>query len=182
VRHLPNLICVLRILLVWPIIGALRARNFELAMLLFSLAALSDGLDGFLAKRFHWTSRLGKALDPLADKVLLVTVFVTATWLGLVPWQLTAVVVARDVMIGLGAIIFRLWFGPLHGRPTVSSKLNTAVQLSYLFCVMAHQAFELPPPEVLKALVVITLITTVLSGASYLIPFTRRAWMLPARS
>ena len=75
-RHLPNLICVLRMLLVWPIIGALRARNFELAMLLFSLAALSDGLDGFLAKRFHWTSRLGKALDPLADGRGLIRVLV----------------------------------------------------------------------------------------------------------
>jgi cardiolipin synthase len=169
-------------LLVWPIIGALRARNFELAMLLFSLAALSDGLDGFLAKHFHWTSRLGTALDPLADKVLLVTVFVTATWLGLVPRWLTTVAVARDVMIGLGAIIFRLWFGPLHGRPTVSSKLNTALQLTYLFAVMAQQAFDLPPAEVLEALAVLTLVTTVLSGANYLIPFTRRAWMLPARS
>ena len=75
-RHLPNLICVARIALIWPIVWALLASNYELALLLFAVAAVSDGLDGYLAKRFGWTSELGKALDPLADKLLLISVFV----------------------------------------------------------------------------------------------------------
>ena len=181
-RHLPNLICVARIVLVWPIVVALRAGNFDAAMLLFTLAALSDGLDGYLAKHFEWTSRLGKILDPLADKVLLVVVFVTATWLGLVPRWLTATAVARDVMIGLGALVYRVWFGPLHGRPTVVSKVNTALQLGYLLAIMVYQAFRLPPQEILTALAVLTLMSTLASGADYLIVFTRRAWALPAGS
>ena len=106
------------------------------ALVLFIAAAVSDGLDGYLAKRFNWTSELGKFLDPLADKLLLVTVFVECAWLGLVPWWLTAAVVARDVMIGLGALVFRLWFGPLRGRPTVLSKVNTAAQLLYVMLVL----------------------------------------------
>jgi len=178
VRHLPNIICLLRIALIWPILRALRAHSFDAAMLLFAVAALSDGLDGYLAKHFHWTSELGKTLDPLADKLLLVTVFVYSTWLGLVPQWLTAAAVARDVLIILGAVVYRLWFGPLHGRPTWQSKLNTALQVTYLFCVMGFQAFGIPPTEVLAALAVLTLGTTVLSGSVYLITFTRRALAL----
>jgi len=180
VRHLPNLICLARIALAWPIVLALRAGNFDAALLLFTGAAVSDGLDGYLAKRFNWTSALGKILDPLADKVLLVTVFVTATWLGLVPRWLTAAAVARDVMICLGAIVYRLWFGPLQGRPTVVSKVNTVLQLGYLLAVMVRQAVGLPQQELLSALAVVTLLTTVASGVDYVLAFTRRAWVLPA--
>jgi cardiolipin synthase len=178
-RHLPNLICIGRIALVWPTLAALFSANYRIAMLLFALAAVSDGLDGYLAKRFNWTSELGKVLDPAADKLLLVAVFVSMTWLGLVPRWLTAAAVARDALIGLGAIVYRLWFGPLHGRPRVLSKLNTACQLTYLFGVMAQGAFGLPRPAALTVLAVFTLVTTVLSGSDYVITFTRRAWALP---
>jgi len=181
-RQLPNLICIGRIVLTVPIVLALRDANYAASMGLFALAALSDGLDGYLAKRFRWTSDLGKLLDPAADKLLLVTVFVAATWLGLVPRWLTAAAVARDALIALGALTFRVWFGPLRGRPTSLSKVNTAVQLIYLFCVMADAAVGLPGKEVLSALAVITLITTVASGAHYVLVFTRRAIALPAES
>jgi cardiolipin synthase len=176
VRHLPNLICLARIALVWPIVVALQAGDYELAVVLFVIAAVSDGLDGYLAKRFGWTSEFGKFIDPLADKLLLVAVFITTSWLGLVPWWLAAAAIGRDVMIGLGALIFRLWFGPLRGRPTVVSKINTLLQLGYLLGVMMKAAFEFPPAEILEALAVITLITTVLSGWDYIFAFTRRAW------
>jgi cardiolipin synthase (CMP-forming) len=181
-RQLPNLICVARIVLAWPIIVTLRDGNYMASMWLFALAALSDGLDGYLAKRFRWTSDLGKLLDPAADKLLLVSVFVSATWLGLVPRWLTAAAVARDLLIALGALTFRVWFGPLHGRPTLLSKLNTAVQLIYLFCVMANAAVGLPGSHLLVALAVVTLITTVISGADYVVVFTRRALDVPVES
>jgi len=74
VRHLPNLICLIRLALIWPILLALRAGEYRMALALFIIAAASDGVDGYLAKRFDWTSELGKFLDPLADKLLLVTV------------------------------------------------------------------------------------------------------------
>jgi cardiolipin synthase (CMP-forming) len=181
VRHLPNLICLARIALVWPTVAALHAGDYALAVVLFIIAAVSDGLDGYLAKRFGWTSEFGKFIDPVADKMLLVAVFVTSTWLGLVPWWLATAAIARDVMIGLGALIFRLWFGPLRGRPTIVSKINTLLQLGYLLGVMMGAAFEFPPAEVIAALAVITFITTVLSGFDYLFAFTRRAWDLPAQ-
>jgi cardiolipin synthase (CMP-forming) len=180
VRHLPNLICLARIALVLPILMALEAGDFALAAVLFVVAAVSDGLDGYLAKRFGWTSEFGKFIDPLADKLLLVAVFVEATWIGLVPWWLAAAAIARDVLIGLGALIFRLWFGPLRGRPTIVSKINTLLQLGYLLGVMMQAAFDFPPAEIVDALAVITLITTVISGGDYLLAFTRRAWDEPA--
>jgi cardiolipin synthase (CMP-forming) len=180
-RHLPNLICLVRLALVWPVAASMGAGNFLLALGLFVAAAVSDGLDGYLAKRFNWTSELGKILDPLADKLLLVTVFIEAAWLGLVPWWITAAAVARDILIGLGALVFRLWFGPLHGRPAVISKINTAAQLLYLTGVMFSAAMGFPPREILDALALITVLTIVLSGYHYMATFTRRVWSPPAQ-
>jgi cardiolipin synthase (CMP-forming) len=180
VRHLPNLICLIRLGLIWPVAAALAAGNSLLALGLFTLAAVSDGLDGYLAKRFNWTSELGKFLDPAADKFLLMTVFIASAWLDLVPWWITAAAVARDVMIGLGALVFRMWFGPLHGRPALISKINTAAQLLYLACVMLNAAAGVPPREVLDALALLTFVTIVLSGYHYMAAFTRRAWSSPA--
>lgn len=178
-RHLPNIICILRIALVWPIAVALADREYLVALALFIVAGLSDGIDGYLAKRFNWQSELGKLLDPLADKLLLVTVFVEAAWLGLVPWWLTAAVVARDVLIGLGAMVFRLWIGHLRGRPTLSSKLNTALQLLFPVALLLNAAVNFPPREVLDALAILVFITTVFSGLNYVAIFTRRAWAEP---
>ncbi len=174
-RHLPNLICLFRIALVWPVAIEVARGEYLAALGLFVLAGLSDGVDGYLAKRYNWTSELGKVLDPVADKLLLVTVFVEAAWLELAPWWLSAAVVARDVFIGLGALVFRLWFGPLRGRPTVFSKINTALQLFYFICLMLNAALLFPPHEVLEALAVFVLASTIVSGGDYLKIFTRRA-------
>lgn len=174
-RHLPNFICLVRIALIWPTIDALYAGHYWKALFLVAVCAVSDGLDGWLAKRFNWTSHLGKILDPLADKLLLVALFLTATWMNLLPWWLTAVAVGRDVMIGFGAVIYRFWFGRLHGRPTMISKINTGMQLAVALAAILGAASGLPTPEMVTALAVLTLITTVVSGAGYLSTFTRRA-------
>ncbi len=181
-HHLPNIICLLRMALIWPIVATLNAGQPLLALGLFVAAAVSDGVDGYLAKRFDWVSELGKVLDPLADKLLLVTVFIASAWLGLIPWWLTAAVVARDVLIGLGALTFRMWFGPLRGRPTVLSKVNTGAQLAYVMLVLLQAAAAPLPREVIDAWGWTALATTVVSGLHYVVTFTRRAWVLPARS
>src|SRR6185437_12786787 len=153
VRHLPNLICLLRIALVWPIVTAIAEGAYPRALLLFFVAAVSDGLDGFLAKRFHWTSELGKFLDPAADKILLIAVFLVATWYGLIPHTLTGIAVARDVMI----------------------VLDTLMQALYVIGVVAHAAFGLPPPRVLQLLAIVMLLTVLISGYAYAAVFSRRA-------
>ena len=84
-QQLPNIISVFRMLLVVPVVGSLLQQQFGMALVLFAIAGFSDGLDGFLAKHFGWQSRLGSILDPLADKLLLVSSFLTLTWMGFVP-------------------------------------------------------------------------------------------------
>jgi cardiolipin synthase len=175
VRHLPNIICLFRIALVWPILASISRAQYSLTLLLFFVAAASDGLDGYLAKRFNWTSELGKVLDPGADKLLLVAVYLVATWYGLIPQWLTIAAVARDVLIPLGALTYRIGWGALKGRPMISSKVNTLMQVLYMLAVIAHAAFGAPPDSMLEALAVLTLATVLISGAAYVIVFTRRA-------
>src|SRR5579863_10573371 len=152
-RHLPNLICLLRIALVWPIVASIAHAQYPQTLLLFFIAAMSDGLDGYLAKRFNWTSELGKLLDPLADKLLLVGVFLVATWYGLIPRWLTVAAVGRDVLILLGSIAFHIGWGPLKGRPMISSKINTLLQLLYVLAIVSHKAFGLPSQAWVDALI-----------------------------
>jgi len=176
VHHIPNIITLGRILLIWPVVVSMRDGQYLLTLGWFVVAAVSDGIDGFLAKRFNWTSSLGKVIDPLADKLLLVTVFIYAAWLGLVPIWLAAAAIARDFVIGLGAVVFRLWFGALHGRPTAISKINTALQLVYCSFAILYAARQVPPHELLDFLAIATLVTTVASGAHYLLRFVQRVW------
>lgn len=181
-RHLPNFICLVRIALVAPLIEAMLADAQLRILVLFTIAALSDGLDGYLAKRFNWTSELGRFLDPLADKLLLVSVFITAAWLDIAPWWVAAVAIARDLVIGIGALVYRLWFGPVRGRPTMISKFNTAMQLGYLLAVILASASGFPPREVLDALAAVMVLTTLASGVDYVARFVERAFAQTATS
>ncbi len=101
--------------------------------------------------------------------------FTTAAWLDIAPWWLAAVAIARDLVIGIGALIYRLWFGPLRGRPSTISKFNTGMQLGYLLAVILASATSFPPREVLDALAAVTVITTIASGVDYVARFVERA-------
>jgi cardiolipin synthase len=174
-RFLPNLLCVLRILLVFPVaLWILQGRNGEV-LLLFALAAFTDGLDGFLAKRFGWTSELGKVLDPLADKLLLVTVFVCLSLVGFAPWWLTGLVFLRDLVILSGAVTYRRLYGPLRGAPTAASKLNTLCQIAYCLATVAYAAYGRPVEPVVIALGALVVLTTAGSGIDYVLIYSRRA-------
>jgi cardiolipin synthase len=174
-KFLPNLLCVLRMLLVYPVASAVLDARYELVLWLFAIAAFTDGLDGFLAKRFGWSSELGKHLDPAADKLLLVTVFLCLSVAGLVPWWLTAVVLLRDVVIVAGAAVYRVLFGPVRGEPTLQSKLNTVCQILFCLAVVSAAAFAWPPEPVTVALGALVFVTTTVSGTDYVLTYSRRA-------
>lgn len=173
--HIPNLICVLRIILVAPIVVYLLSGDFRLALLLIFVAGFSDGLDGFLAKRFDWRTRLGGLLDPIADKLLMIAVFVTLTYIGLTPVWLAAVVIGRDVIIVSGAVAYNVLIGPVRPEPSIISKLNTACQLLYMLLVIAQPAFGWP----LAVAILITgagvLFTSVVSGLDYVLRWSSKA-------
>ncbi len=166
-RHIPNLITVLRILLVYPVNHFLLERRFGLALGLFVLAGLSDGLDGFLAKHYHWQSRLGSYLDPLADKLLLVSSFLSLAWLGLVPVWLTAAVVLRDGVILAGAIAYYFLLKPFEGQPHWTSKVNTFLQLLLVVSVLFSQGVWPLAEGLLFFLILVVLVTSLVSGAIY---------------
>ena len=172
---LPNLLCIVRILLVYPVAhGILQGRYAEVIALL-ALAAFTDGLDGLLAKTFGWESELGKHLDPLADKLLLVTVFVCLSLNHKVPWLVTALVLLRDLVIVFGAITFRVLFGPVRGNPTGPSKANTLAQIMFCLAVVAWAAYPWPADWVVTALGALVVVSTGVSGIDYVLIYSRRA-------
>ena len=174
-RHIPNLITVVRIVLVVPIALALWHRQLPLAIALFALAAASDALDGFLARRFDWRSELGGILDPIADKLLLVTVFVTLGLERLVPFWLMAAAIVRDAVIVGGAAAYRFFIGRLSAAPSMVSKLNTLCQGLFILVVVVRAAFGSPPAWAALALGGVVLATIVVSGIDYVLIYSRRA-------
>jgi cardiolipin synthase len=174
-RQIPNLITVLRILLVVPVVFALLERDFALALGLFLVAGISDGVDGFLAKRYHWQSRLGSLLDPLADKLLLVSSTLTLAWLGLLPWWLVAAVFLRDLIIVSGAVWWNFHVSLLEAEPTIVSKINTFMQIMLVLAVVEEQLVGLLPAGTLVALIWVTLATTLTSGIDYVWEWSKRA-------
>lgn len=174
-RQIPNAISSLRIILVLPIALALLHGRLLATMVLFGAAAVSDLADGFLAKRFGWQTPLGGILDPAADKLLLATVFVVLAVLRWVPPWLMAAAVARDLIIVLGAIAYRLCVGPLEARPTLISKLNTLCQALYIACVIAREQFAVPPATALLVLGALTFGTTAISGIDYVLSYGKAA-------
>ena len=174
-KHLPNLLCVFRILLVYPTAHGILQGHYSTVLGLFVVAAFTDGLDGFLAKRFDWSTELGKILDPLADKLLMVSMFVCLSIAGLTPWWLTAIVLLRDLVIVSGAITYRALFGPLQGKPTIPSKFNTLCQVLFCLAVVANAALGWPAEAVIVAAGALAFVTTAVSGIDYVITYTRRA-------
>ncbi|HTV97902.1 MAG TPA: CDP-alcohol phosphatidyltransferase family protein [Steroidobacteraceae bacterium] len=174
-RHIPNLITSLRIVLVIPTAIALLHHELITTMVFFCVAAASDLLDGFLAKRFGWQSALGGVLDPAADKLLLATVFVVLAVLHWVPLWLVAAALARDLVIVLGALAYRLRFGPIEAHPTAVSKLNTLCQALFILGVIARREFALPAAWVIVALGALTFVTISVSGIDYVSRYGKAA-------
>jgi hypothetical protein len=121
-------------------------------------------------------TELGKALDPLADKLLLVTAYITLAWLGMIPLWLAVLVVLRDVVITSGAIVYRVLYGPIAGAaPTLISKLNTLLQILYVFAVVWSAAMGWSMQAAVHAVAWLVAITTLSSGMDYVITYSRRA-------
>jgi len=173
-RHIPNVITTIRILLVVPVAMALGAHRPVETLCLFCIAVASDGIDGFLAKRFGWQTELGGILDPIADKLLLVTAFIMLTLLGNVPVWLTAAVIARDCIIVLGAVAYRMVLGPVVARPSRVSKLNTLCQAIFILVVVGGPQFSWPAvAEIFLGALVF--VTVAVSGIDYVLVYGRLA-------
>jgi len=175
-RWLPNAICVLRVLLVGPIVVVLLREEYLVGLVLIAIAGFSDALDGLLARTFDWRTRLGSVLDPAADKLLIISVFLTLTYLGLVPVGLTAVVVMRDIVIVLGALTYQFLIAPIEGEPALISKLNTACQLIFVVFTLTAAALGWPSQVVVLVFGAAVTFTSITSGLNYVVGWSKRAW------
>ena len=167
VSNIPNLICLARIVLVIPIIRSLWQEQFMLSLLLIIIAGLSDIFDGYLAKKNNWRSYLGAVLDPAADKILLVSLFLTLQSMDLIPLWLTLTVITRDLMIIFGLSLYRYFVGVPKPKPTRISKLNTTIQLVFIIFVILAQGVQFPFEILAMVCGSLVFVTSILSGLDY---------------
>ncbi len=135
-RHIPNIITAIRILLVLPTSWLLWQTAYLDAFILMAIAGISDAFDGFLARRFQWQSKLGAAMDPLADKLLVAALFIVFTLQGHIPLWVAIIVLVRDTTIVVGAGVYKLLYEEVEIAPTFVSKANTAMQIVMLLLMM----------------------------------------------
>ncbi len=173
-RHIPNIISVFRILLVWPVVYCILQGNYDQALWLFLIAGISDGVDGYLAKHFRWQSRLGSILDPIADKLLIVCSYAAVAWVGLIPLWLWITIFLRDFIIVTGGLAYHFLIGKFEMAPSLISKFNTVMQIALLLVVLSLQITQVPA-WVTQWMVFLTLVTVVLSGLDYVSVWGRKA-------
>ena len=165
--NLPNSLTILRILLIPVFIGFLLYERYEYSQAVLLLAGLTDGLDGTIARVANQRTRLGAYLDPLADKLLLTSGFVTLSVLHLVPSWIAIVVVSRDMMLMTGTLLARLTESQLDISPTLLGKGTTLVQLSYLILVVVLTSRQMDL-RLIQPLLYLMVCVTVMSGFHYL--------------
>jgi cardiolipin synthase (CMP-forming) len=171
--NIPNLITLGRILLVPIVVWAIVSGQMRIAFILFVVAGVSDGIDGFLAKRFQMKSELGAYLDPLADKALIVSIYISLGIATALPIFLVILVVSRDIMI-VSAFLLSLLVGkPMPIRPLMVSKANTAAQIVLAVLVLAEQAFGFHVALASQLMIALVAILTLLSIAFYLAEWVR---------
>jgi cardiolipin synthase (CMP-forming) len=170
---IPNLITLGRILLVPVVIWAITAGELRVAFVLFLAAGISDAVDGFLAKRFGMTTELGAYLDPLADKAMLVSIYVALGITEAIPRWLVILVVSRDIMIVSAVILSWVMDKPVRPKPHPVSKLNTVAQIALVGVVLAANGFAFNAETAVAALTGLVTILTLLSVAFYVAEWVR---------
>jgi cardiolipin synthase len=167
--NIPNLITLLRIILV-PVVVILLIQGFFLkALIVFIVAGLSDALDGFLARVLNQQTALGAYLDPIADKALLASTFVTLSVLHVIPGWLTVIVISRDFIILLGISVLSIMSFPVEIRPLFISKITTALQLTTVLLALFDRCLPAGVhPMWLNTLYWVTALFTIVSGLYYM--------------
>ncbi len=170
---LPNIITIARLLLVPVIVSMIVAGEWRNAFFVFVLAGISDAADGWLAKTFDLRTELGAFLDPVADKALLMSIYVALGIAHAIPATLAILVVSRDVMILGGVIIAWLFDKPLEIRPLYISKVNTTVQIAFAAAILGASAFGLPTEYWFWPATYLVAALTLASAGAYLGPWIR---------
>jgi len=167
--NIPNVITVFRIFLVPLVVWLMLEGRMQTAFLLFVIAGISDGLDGYLAKKYGWQTELGAYLDPLADKALLVSIFVVLGIHSHLPMWLVIAVVSRDILIVGGTVLTWMLERPITLHPLLISKVNTVGQIVLAATVLGSLGFTLELDFAILTLIWITGVLTIASAATYMV-------------
>jgi cardiolipin synthase (CMP-forming) len=170
---IPNLVTLGRILLVPVVVWAITAGEMRVAFALFLAAGITDAVDGFLAKRFRMQTELGAYLDPLADKAMLVSIYIALGIIEAVPRWLVILVVSRDIMIVGAVLLSWLVHKPLPLKPLLVSKLNTVAQIALACVVLAALGFDFDADKAIIALTALVAALTLLSVIFYVVEWMR---------
>jgi cardiolipin synthase len=165
---LPNLITIGRLILVPLVIVMIIDQRWQAAFVIFVAAGVSDAIDGFIAKRFDMASELGAYLDPVADKALIVSIYITLAMVGAIPYWLVVLVVSRDLMIVSAVILSWVMAKPVVIAPFLVSKLNTAAQLAFAALMLGSRAFGVDPGPAVELGQLLVALLTVGSMTAYL--------------
>lgn len=165
---IPNLITIMRLILVPLVIMMIIDAQWPAAFILFVVAGVSDAVDGFLAKRFGMASELGAYLDPIADKALIVSIYITLALVGVIPSWLVILVVSRDAMIVSAVLLSWVMERPVEIAPFVVSKLNTAAQIAFAALLLGAHAFGLDPGRLVGVGQFVVALLTLASMTAYL--------------
>ncbi|MBS0282197.1 MAG: CDP-alcohol phosphatidyltransferase family protein [Proteobacteria bacterium] len=172
-RHLPNLLSGFRLLAAPLAAWAILAEHDTAALVIFAGAGFSDLADGYVARRWGFTSQAGAWLDPLADKLLMLLCFLALLKVGAAPFWLVALVIVRDLVIGAGALLAKMLDLPLRIAPLMIGKATTAVLVGYVGIVLLLLALELEAPRLVTAGNYTVAVFAALSAATYLYSFLR---------
>lgn len=178
---IPNLITLGRILLVPVVVWAIASGAMWFAFVLFLVAGVSDAVDGYLAKRFNMTTELGAYLDPLADKALIVSIYLSLGINGFIPRWLVILVVSRDILIVGGIMLSWLVGNPLKIKPLLVSKLNTVAQIVFACVVLGTLGFNIEADKIKLLLMGLVAALTLLSIAAYVAEWVRHMSSTAAR-
>jgi len=172
---LPNAITITRMVVTVPLLWLLATNNFLPAFWLALVAGFSDGVDGYLARRYQWSSALGGVLDPIADKLFISVCYIGLWWSGHLPGWLVALVFGRDVVIVVGGLFWWRLSGAFEAAPSQLSKFNTVVQVGLVACVLADLAVQPLPANFMTAMMLVTAVLTASSGVDYVVRYGLRA-------
>lgn len=174
-NQLPNLLTTLRLLLAVPICLLVLGRDYEAVLWIAFAAGLSDGVDGWLARKLNATSRYGAVVDPLADKVMLSGIYPCLAAVGLLPWWVALLVIGRDLVIVIGGLCYHSLYGRFEMQPSPWGKVSTFFQILFALVLLLDQVFPFAPAIALTALQYGVVAVTVLSGGHYVVTWSARA-------
>lgn len=168
IKQIPNALTTMRLILAIPICLLILAENYAAVLWVAFIAGLSDGIDGWLARRLNAESRYGAIVDPLSDKAMLISAYVSFTVVGLLPCWVAVMIVTRDMLIVCGALVYHWLFGRYEIAPSIWGKTSTSVQIVFALMLLVHQVYPVFSPFVLQLGLGGVILLTLFSGGHYI--------------